>query len=206
MISKIQLKDVGIKFEKQYLFSNINKTFERGKFYMISGKSGTGKSTLLSIISLLQKPTIGEIIYYDNEKEYSRKEFQKLRRNDFAYIFQDFALINDMSIKENLNLIFENKRKEEELKKSLIEVGLNKSLNTKISTLSGGEQQRVSIARVLLKNPSVIFADEPTGSLDDENRDIIISLIKKMQNKGTIIIMVTHDMEIKKYADDFYEM
>ncbi|GAB1614097.1 ABC transporter ATP-binding protein [Mammaliicoccus lentus] len=172
----------------------------------ITGKSGSGKSTLLGCMCGLEKFDKGVIEVNKRDiAKMSRKAKMLLYRDKLGYLFQNYALISHESINYNLDIVLNYKKiskEQKKIKKSevLKKVGLNKPLNTKVYTLSGGEQQRVAIARLLLKEPLLIFADEPTGALDEENKHIILELLSDFKGKSTIVI-VTHDEEVMKYCD-----
>lgn len=193
----IELKNINKKYGNKELFKDLNLSIKKGEMIAITGKSGSGKSTLLNILGLIDKPDSGDIIICNNKNPYyNEKEKIKLFRYNIGYLFQNYALIDNYTVSKNLDIALEyvrsnNKKelKEEALKK----VGLLDKLNNKIFELSGGEQQRIALARLMIKKNDIILADEPTGSLDDLNRDIILNLLKKLNNEGKTIIIVTHD-------------
>lgn len=193
----IELKNINKKYGNKELFKDLNFSIKKGEMIAITGKSGSGKSTLLNILGLIDKPDSGDIIICNNKNPYyNEKEKIKLFRYNIGYLFQNYALIDNYTVSKNLDIALEyvksnNKKelKEEALKK----VGLLDKLNNKIFELSGGEQQRIALARLMIKKNDIILADEPTGSLDDLNRDIILNLLKKLNNEGKTIIIVTHD-------------
>lgn len=202
----IQIRNLSKQFNEQHLFSNFNLSINEGEMVAITGKSGSGKSTLLGCMCGLEKFDKGviEVNKHDIAKM-SRKAKMLLYRDKLGYLFQNYALISHESINYNLDIVLNYKKiskEQKKIKKSevLKKVGLNKPLNTKVYTLSGGEQQRVAIARLLLKEPLLIFADEPTGALDEENKHIILELLSDFKGKSTIVI-VTHDEEVMKYCD-----
>ncbi|WP_353739353.1 ATP-binding cassette domain-containing protein [Thomasclavelia cocleata] len=168
------------------------------------GVSGSGKSTLLNIIGLLDKADSGDVILFGekNIKPFSRKA-EKMLREKIGYLFQNFALVENETVEYNLKLALDNIKadKKEKIKEVLKEVQLEGYENKKIYKCSGGEQQRVAIARLLLKQCDLILADEPTGSLDESNREIIIKLLKRMQDSGKTIVVVSHDPVFKDIAD-----
>ncbi|MBW0769100.1 putative bacteriocin export ABC transporter [Mammaliicoccus lentus] len=202
----IQIRNLSKQFNEQHLFSNFNLSINEGEMVAITGKSGSGKSTLLGCMCGLEKFDKGVIEVNKRDiAKMSRKAKMLLYRDKLGYLFQNYALISHESINYNLNIVLNYKKiskEQKKIKKSevLKKVGLNKPLNTKVYTLSGGEQQRVAIARLLLKEPLLIFADEPTGALDEENKHIILELLSDFKGKSTIVI-VTHDEEVMKYCD-----
>jgi putative ABC transport system ATP-binding protein len=178
-----------------------------GDFIAIMGRSGAGKSTLLYQMSLLDEPTAGEIfIDGKNVLALSTAERTSFRLSQLGYVFQDYALLPEMSALENvaLPLLMQNiseKKAYEKAKEHLTLVGLGERLNNLPSQLSGGEQQRVSIARAIAHEPKILFADEPTANLDNESSRIIMDIFKKLHSEGQTIIMVTHEVEYSKYAE-----
>lgn len=204
----IIIKNLDKSYHGKKILNNLSIMVKNGEMIAITGKSGSGKSTFLNIIGLLEKPDAGTISI-DGTNHFSRKTRRLFLRDKIGFIFQNFALIEEESIRENLALALHHipkGKKETEMKKALQEVGIHHDLKTKIYTLSGGEQQRVAIARVLLKKCDIILADEPTGSLDEENRDHIMQLIKKLNDQGKTIIIVTHDQKVAAYCDRIIDL
>ncbi len=184
----------------------INFKVQNGEFVTIMGRSGAGKSTLLYQISLLDEPSSGEV-FIDNEpaSKMNAKERAWLRLVKFGYVFQDYALLPDLTALENvaLPLLAQGYSKSESYDKalhSLSLVGLNHRPSNLPSMLSGGEQQRVSIARAIAHEPKILFADEPTANLDNESSNAVIDIFKELHSKGQTIIMVTHEPEYGKIA------
>lgn len=198
-------------FSKTYVKNNqkiialnkINYEFIKGKFYVIMGKSGSGKSTLLNSIAGLIEGDSGTILY-DNQ---NLTNTAKLRNENVGLVYQNFLLNENMTAIENVMLpTFLNKNldKIKRYKKAvniLKELDLSNRLNHYPKELSGGEQQRVAVARALINNPDFILADEPTGNLDEKNEELIFKILKKLANLGKGIIVVSHNKAIKKYAD-----
>lgn len=208
----IELKDITKKFGEHIVFDDYSLSINEGDFVAIKGVSGSGKTTLLNIIGMLIKVDKGDIWIkgYKNPVFGSGKS-KKLLRNDVSYLFQNFGLIDDETVEGNLELALHfksisKKEKKDLMKKTLKEVGLENYENKKIYTLSGGEQQRIAFAKILLKDTSIILADEPTGSLDSYNRDIIMKLFDKLHKKGKTIIVVTHDNYVAECADILVEL
>jgi len=186
--------------------NGISVSVKKGEFLMIIGKNGSGKSTFLHQLALLDKPDFGEI-YIENQKvtNLAEKEKSKLRLNKLGYIFQEYALITELSVLENVMLpammIGTTKNAKKRAKQLLKKIGLINKSNRLPSQLSGGEQQKVAIARSLINSPKIIFADEPTANLDTNASKEILNIFKNLNQKDNItIIMVTHEMDELKYA------
>lgn len=204
-MSLISLKQIEKSYGEKKILANFNLNIEQGDFIAVMGPSGSGKSTLLNIIGLLENFDSGEMIFDNktNIKPNSRQAV-KILRYQISYLFQNFALIEDETVKHNIELAlkYTKKNKKERLEtieKALNYVGLESMSNKRIYQLSGGEQQRVAIARVIVKPCSIILADEPTGSLDERNRDIVLEILLDLNKQGKTIELVTHD----KYVSGF---
>ena len=184
---------------------NISLTIEKGQFVAIVGASGSGKSTLLHLLGGVDRPTSGKV-YINGTDIYNlnREKLAIFRRRQVGLIYQFYNLIPILTVKENITLPkdLDNNKDESKLLELLKVLKLEHRINHLPNELSGGEQQRVSIARALINNPSIILADEPTGNLDSKNSAEIVTLLKSYnkQYKQTII-MITHDIEIAKHAD-----
>lgn len=200
----IQIKNLSKKFGKVKALDNINLNIYKGEWLAIMGPSGSGKSTLLNILSLMDDPSSGKYIL-DNEDLEQINEEQKitLRREKIGLIFQQFHLIPYLSALENVMLsqYYHSSVDEEDAKAVLEKVGLSHRLSHLPSQLSGGEQQRVCIARALINNPEILLADEPTGNLDEANEKIVLETLQKLKNEGKTIVLITHNPELAKFAD-----
>ncbi|MBR5794675.1 MAG: ABC transporter ATP-binding protein [Erysipelotrichaceae bacterium] len=193
--------------ERKVILNNVNVSFDKGMFYTILGESGSGKTTFLSLISALDKPESGEILF--NGESIKKIGYEKYRRNDIGIVFQSFNLIPYMNGVENVMVamsITENKM-DKDIKKKALEilesVGIdgNKAMR-RINRLSGGEQQRVAIARAISTNVDIIIADEPTGNLDSKTSDTIIELFKELAHvRNKCVIMVTHAQKVADASD-----
>ena len=192
------------EFDSRYQ-KEVNYDFKSNKLYTISGRSGAGKTTLINILGLISKPTNGEVIIENtNTKILNDKSLSKIRSEKIGFVFQSFYLNPLLTAKENIMLaLLINKRTnaKEQAKELLKMVGLEDRENHYPKELSGGEQQRVAIARALANNPEIILADEPTGSLDPENEEKIMELLKSISKDGKCVIIVTHSNSVKKYSD-----
>ena len=188
-----------------YALNNVSMHINEGELLVIVGPSGSGKSTLLNLLSGIDKSTSGNIIFKDEDiTKYNEKKRTNYRRNNIGFIYQSFNLINELTVSENIQLI---KDKEVNIDEILDTVGLLDKKNSYPKNLSGGEQQRVSIARALSKNFDILFCDEPTGSLDSNTSKQILLILEKLckKNKKTIVI-VTHNNDICKIANRVYSM
>ena len=188
--------------------SHINLEIERGSFTAIVGQSGSGKSTLMNILGCLDTPTDGEY-YLDGEIVSSMKEKQLsfVRNNVIGFVFQSFNLIPTLNALENveLPLIYRRTERHERHERSvsaLERVGLAERMTHRPNQLSGGQQQRVAIARAIATSPQIILADEPTGNLDRKSGNEILDILKEMNRNGVTIILITHDNEIAKKAEN----
>lgn len=181
----------------------VDLTLERGKFVVVLGPSGAGKSTLLNLLGGLDTPTSGKIVVDGTDiSTLSGDELAKYRAEKVGFVFQFYNLIPTLTVKENVALVKEIAKNAFPAEKLLEEVGLSDHLNNFPSELSGGEQQRVSIARALSKNPEIVLCDEPTGALDSETGVTVLKLLLKMaKSYGKTIIIVTHNQNIAKMAD-----
>lgn len=182
---------------------NVNMTLDEGKFVVILGPSGAGKSTLLNMLGGLDSPTSGKITVNGKDiSTLSSNELADYRAKTVGFVFQFYNLIPTLTVYENVALVNEIASNHLDAKKMLAEVGLNDHLKNFPSELSGGEQQRVSIARAIAKNPKILLCDEPTGALDSETGVMVLKLLLSMaRNYGKTIVIVTHNQNIAKMAD-----
>lgn len=200
----IKVNNLNKEFGKVKALNNINLSVYEGEWLAIMGPSGSGKSTLLNILSLMDTPSSGEYIL-DNENLEQMDEEQKitLRREKIGLVFQQFHLIPYLNALENVMLsqYYHSSVDEEDAKMVLEKVGLSHRLTHLPSQLSGGEQQRVCIARALINNPELLLADEPTGNLDEANEQIVLQTLQKLKNEGKTIVLITHNPDLAKFAD-----
>ena len=193
----LEIKNVAYNYvnSKEKILSEVNQKFELGKFYAIVGKSGTGKTTLLSLLAGLDKPQTGKILF--------KKGYSNHRKNNISLVFQNYNLIDYLTPIENIRLV--NKSADESI---LFELGLDKKqIKRNVMKLSGGQQQRVAIARALVSNAPIILADEPTGNLDSVTAGEIIAILKTLaKDKNKCVIVVTHSKEVADSADIILEL
>ena len=210
MNNYIKIKNLTKKYEKNKSIKVINDitfNFEPGKTYSIMGPSGSGKSTLLNLLSLIDNPTAGSIEISNNKiKTKNKIKNDLIRAKKIGIIYQDKNLLSDFTALENVYLpnllVSKEKQKSIELAKKLIKnVGMSSRINHFPNELSGGENQRIAIARALINNPDIILADEPTGSLDSDNAKIIFKILFNLKNKNRIIIFATHNRYFANMAD-----
>lgn len=201
----VEVSHIKKSFGQHVIFDDFSFSVKQEEFLGISGKSGTGKSTLLNMIGLLDKPDTGEITLFGEQSilPFSRKA-EKFLKFHIGYLFQNFALLENETVYYNMNIAVEYHKidnKKEKIKEALEMVGLSGYDNKKIYECSGGEQQRIAIARLLIKPCELVLADEPTGSLDSENKKLVFSLLKKLQDMGKTLIVVSHDEDLLRITD-----
>lgn len=203
----VEFKDVTRIYKSgdhvQRALDGVNLCLEEGKFVVILGPSGAGKSTLLNLLGGLDSPTSGRIMVNGKDiSTLSKDELADYRAATVGFVFQFYNLIPTLTVLENVTLVGEIAPDALEAKKMIEEVGLANHLHKFPSELSGGEQQRVSIARALAKNPKILLCDEPTGALDSETGVLILKLLLSMaKNYGKTIVIVTHNQSIARMAD-----
>ncbi len=203
----IQVKDIIMDYRpKTRALSGVSLNVEKGQWTTIMGPSGGGKTTLLNIIGCLEKPTKGIVKIEETEvTQLKEKELTRFRRENFGFIFQQFHLVPYLTALENVMLsqYFLRGRKigEEDAQAALERVGLSHRMDHIPSHMSGGEQQRVSIARALVSRPQILLADEPTGNLDQKTGQKVLELIKSLHSEGHTLVLVTHDINIGKMGE-----
>lgn len=183
---------------------NINLTVEEGEWLSIMGPSGSGKTTLMNIIGCMDKPSLGKIDLAGQDiSKLSSKELTVVRRDTIGLVFQQFHLVNYLTALENVMMAqyYHSMPDEEEAMEALASVGLKERAKHLPNQLSGGEQQRVCIARALINHPKLLLADEPTGNLDEKNERLVMEIFEKLHNTGSTIIVVTHDPEVADQAE-----
>lgn len=208
----IKLENVTKTIGKKVILENLSLKINQGDLVAIVGKSGSGKSTLLNLLGLIDGDYSGhyEIFGQQNVPVNSVKS-QAIIREHISYLFQNFALIDNETVEYNLMLALKyvklsKKDKVKKIEEILERVGLPSILHQKVSELSGGEQQRIAVARVILKPSQLLLADEPTGSLDPENRDLVLNFLLDMNKEGKTVIIVTHDAYVAQQCHRVIEL
>ena len=200
----LKLVDVSKIYGELKALDKINLSVEKGEWISIMGPSGSGKTTMMNIIGAMDKPSFGEVIL-DGEDiaKKSPKELTVIRRDKIGLIFQQFHLVNYLSALENVMMsqYYHSMPDAQEAMEALAAVGLADRAKHLPNQLSGGEQQRVCIARALINHPTILLADEPTGNLDEKNEYIVLDIFEKLHNAGSTIIVVTHDPEVGEESE-----
>lgn len=202
----IEIKNINKNFGSKDIFKDYSLKINDGDFILITGHSGCGKTTLLNMIGSIEKPNSGDILV-DGQSIYDKKYQLKYLREKVGFLFQNFALADGDTVISNFKLVKKACRTDMSYEQALSFVNLNDDvLKQKVYTLSGGEQQRVAIARLLIKKCDIILADEPTASLDRKNACDIFDLLTELNKKGKTIIVASHDMSFKKYVGRVIEL
>ena len=202
-MSLLELKNVYKTYGNLNALDDVSLTIDKGEWVSIMGPSGSGKSTMMNIIGCMDRPTSGQVFLdgKDISKEPSKK-LTTIRRDKIGLIFQQFHLVNYLTALENVMLAqyYHSIPDKNEAMEALEKVGLADRARHLPRQLSGGEQQRVCVARALINHPEIILADEPTGNLDDANEVIVVDLFQKLHEEGTTLVVVTHDVEVGEVA------
>ena len=202
-MSLLELKNVSKIYGDLKALDKVSIHVDQGEWVAIMGPSGSGKSTMMNIIGCMDKPTMGEVLLdgVDISKE-SGKKLTDIRRDKIGLIFQQFHMVNYLTAVENVMVsqYYHSMPDEQEALEALGRVGLRERAHHLPSQLSGGEQQRVCVARALINHPELILADEPTGNLDEANENIVLDLFARLHAEGTTLIVVTHDPEVAEAA------
>ena len=202
-MSLLELKDISKIYGDLHALDHINLSVEKGEWIAIMGPSGSGKSTMMNIIGCMDRPSEGQVIFdgQDITKE-SNKKLTEFHRDKIGLVFQQFHLINYLTAVENVMVAqyYHSMPDEQEALEALERVGLKDRARHLPSQLSGGEQQRVCIARALINSPELILADEPTGNLDEANENIVLDIFRRLHKEGTSLVVVTHDPEVGNVA------
>ncbi len=202
-MSLLELKEVSKVYGDLHALDKVSLKVDTGEWVAIMGPSGSGKSTMMNIIGCMDKPTSGEVLLdgVDISKE-SAKNLTRIRRDKIGLIFQQFHLVNYLTAVENVMMAqyYHSVPDEKEALQALARVGLADRAKHLPSQLSGGEQQRVCIARALINYPELLLADEPTGNLDEANENIVLDIFAQLHKEGTTLVVVTHDPEVAEVA------
>ena len=202
-MSLMEFRNVSKIYGDLHALDEVDLKVERGEWLSIMGPSGSGKSTMMNIIGCMDKPSKGEVFLDGVDiSKVSARIATEVRRDKIGLIFQQFHLINYLTALENIMLAqyYHSVPDENEALEALERVGLADRAKHYPSQLSGGEQQRVCVARALINHPEIILADEPTGNLDDKNEEIVVDLFRQLHKDGTTLIVVTHDPEVGQVA------
>lgn len=201
----IEIKNLSKSFGEKKLFDNYSLQIDDGEFVIFTGVSGCGKTTLLNMIGSLENADSGEITVdsMDITKKKNQREYLKRK---VGFLFQNFALVDNKTVEENLRLVKNDCRSGVSIEEALKMVGLSDKAKQKVYSLSGGEQQRAALARLIVKKCDLVLADEPTGSLDRKNADTVFSILEKINESGKTVIMVTHDESFKQKGKRVIEL
>ena len=196
---------------KVYALDDVTLSLEQGSFTAITGPSGSGKSTLLHLLSGLDRPTGGDVIYQGKKLyDYRDNQLSVLRRRRFGFVFQSYNLVKELTGWENILLpvMLDNRRADEKYLNQILEMlGIGDRLNHLPSAMSGGQQQRISIARALANKPAILFADEPTGNLDGKSGREVLTLLRQVSHElGITLVLVTHDLNVAEQAERIVQL
>jgi ABC-type lipoprotein export system ATPase subunit len=205
-IMEIKVNDIAVDISGRKVFSNVSFEMKKGEMVAITGPSGCGKTTLLNCLGMIKTVDYGKIIINGkNVTKYKDKEKTKFWHDYATFIYQDYGIIEDASVAYNVTLD-KYKMNSDKVQKILKKVGLEGRNNELAIVLSGGEKQRIGIARAIFKNATVIYADEPTASLDVKNRELVIELLGQCAKKGAIVVLATHDERLVNECDRIIDM
>ncbi len=205
---EINIDKISKSYYGQQVLKDLSVHISNDSYYAVCGKSGAGKSTFMNILGLIEGFDQGEY-YFNGENIKNHKDYFKIRRESIGFIYQSYNLIPRMTCRENIQmpLIYANVRIED-IKQDFIRIvdklQIEPLLDKDSSVLSGGEKQRVAIARALILNPGLIIADEPTGNLDEENKSIVMDILKEEHEKGRAVVVITHDEDVAARAEKKY--
>lgn len=197
----IDMQNVAVGYDGRDILSNVQLSLTPGSFTFVTGKSGAGKTTLLSMLYLIKKPSRGILKVFGNNINFSNRESLALMRQRIGVVFQDFRLLDHLSVYDNIALPLRVRgMNEEDIYKRVVEllrwIELHKSIYKTCNTLSGGEKQRIAIARAVINRPDILFADEPTGSVDSEIADKLMRLFVELNRVGTTVVIATHNEQL----------
>lgn len=193
----IKIENLNKSFKNKKIITDLSLEIKENEMIALVGPSGVGKSTLLNIMGLLEPYDSGQvtIMGQTNIKPLSKKA-SKLYQHEIGFLFQNYGLIDGISVYDNLKFLLKGPNKRSKVIEALKQVNLEDFIDKNIYTLSGGEQQRVALAKIILQDSKIILADEPTGSLDKTNRDLVLKILNQLNQKNKTIVIVTHDEEV----------
>lgn len=204
------LNNINKCYKDKVIFDDMSVSFDKpGKIYALLGESGSGKTTLLHILfGLDHKYTGNYFINGKNAKEFSEKDWDRCRNEEMQIVYQDFKLLNHMTVYENLQYAINenNQPTEERIKRALEEMDLQDAAKQRVNKLSGGEKQRLALARAVINQPHILLLDEPTGNLDQKNTELAMSYVQRLAQRGIMVIVITHDMRVLNYVDCIYRL
>ncbi|MGW2719584.1 ABC transporter ATP-binding protein [Streptomyces sp. NPDC001492] len=206
----IDIENLSKTFGARTLWRDVNFTAHRGEMLALVGPSGSGKSTLLNCLGLLDRPSAGAIRHEGKDiTRFGRREILRFRRDVLGYLFQHYALIENATVDENLEVVTKLRRSAQggattSAAAALDRVGLAGRGDEKIHHLSGGEQQRVALARLMVQQPALVLADEPTGALDDANTTMVVDILREMSETGCAVVIATHDTGVRDRCDTVF--
>lgn len=212
----VAIEKLSKSFGSRILWSDVSFTVDYGEMLALTGPSGAGKSTLLNCVGMLETSDSGQIRVEGNDiTRFGRGDSRRFRRDSLGYLFQNYALIDNATVSANLDVAVAasglplksvRKQRRHEYEAALERVGLAGRAGEMIYRLSGGEQQRVALARLLVKKPTLILADEPTGALDNENETMVIEVLREMSQQGAAVIIATHRDKVRSMCDSVFEV
>ncbi|MBZ6171631.1 ATP-binding cassette domain-containing protein [Streptomyces olivaceus] len=206
----IDIENLSKSFGSRILWSDVSFTVGRGEMLALVGPSGSGKSTLLNCLGLLDRPSAGAIRHEGKDiTRFGRREIRAFRRDVLGYLFQNYALIENATVADNVKVAVKPRRSAQgevgpTVAEALERVGLGGREKEKIHHLSGGEQQRVALARLIVKQPALVLADEPTGALDQDNAAMVVDILGEMSKAGRAVVIATHDDRVRDRCDTVF--
>lgn len=206
-MNAIRLVNINKHFKDKLILKDVSFEVKEGSFFGIIGKSGSGKTTILNIIGLIESYDTGELFINEKKVGHNKKEKLLLRRHKIGYLFQNFGLADDETVFWNLNICLtysklSKEEKKEKIRQALKQFSLDALMDKYVYQLSGGEQQRVALVKLMLQDSDIILADEPTSSLDVENEKLVMDILKSFTEKGKTVVIVTHNQNLHEYFTD----
>ncbi|MFP1627018.1 ATP-binding cassette domain-containing protein [Streptomyces sp. 5K101] len=208
----IDIENLSKSFGPRTLWSGIDLTVHGGQMLALTGPSGSGKSTLLNCLGMLDAPSSGAIRHQGKDiTRFGPRQARSFRRDILGYLFQNYALIDNATVAANLDVVAKPRRRlgrtaDSVIAEALERVGLAGRQGERVSRLSGGEQQRVALARLMVKQPSLVLADEPTGALDHDNTVMVVDILREMSDSGCAVVLATHDDYVRDRCDTVFNV